>query len=153
MKVQTICFIIIVLISMSNKCSSQNVVNKTNIERLEQFYTLYCQIWEEQPTVSPEELYGKLDSLQFQYCSERARKEAKEWFFEGHDYFTNDWGIQTESLNSLSIEINQNNSSDFKISYSVEYFPISPYEKENRQVVLSIRLIEVEGKYVIDIVK
>lgn len=135
---------------MSNTCCSHNAAEQEKISRLIQFYTQYSKIWEEYPSASPEKLYYSLDSLQKQFCSDRARKEAKEWFFEGHDYFTNDWGIQTESLNSFDIEINQDDKSKFIVTYQAVYFPVSPFEKEFRQVILSIRLIEIDGKYLID---
>ncbi len=113
---------------ISNCLQAQNPVAGNEAKRmLEEFYTKYCYTWNSSSSkVAANVLDVKIDSLTQKFCTKKIRSEAKSWLEDGHDLFTNDWGIDLESLNSLSIVKDETEPNAYIVSYVVETFPVSP---------------------------
>lgn len=121
---------------------------------IKQFYTKYCNIWESTSSKAPANvLFEKIDSLTQKYCTKKIRNEAKKWFEDGHDLFTNDWGIDLESLKSLSIVKDSAKSNAFIVSYIVETYPVSPDKPVKKQIKLYLSAIKDNETYLINEVK
>ncbi|MFZ4457077.1 MAG: hypothetical protein ACOYOT_12750 [Bacteroidales bacterium] len=132
------------------QCLAQNSGAKVAIE---EFYTGYCRILENRPRFLPANLlYERIDSLAQKYCTKRIRNEAKEYFADGHDLYTNDYGIISESLKSLSIKVDVHKNNKF----IVNYYTINYDANRNpvkQKVFLFISVIKVKDKYRINDVR
>ena len=134
-------------------CNSQNNASDKCIIMLKEFYTTYCKIWNIRPIPHPNDHYIKIDSLQEKYCTQRLRKEAKEWFFDGHDLLTNDWGIDIESLETMKIIQDSIEEKTYIVSYVVDSYPIAPDKPIKKQVVLHVTVVKEGENYMIDSVR
>lgn len=146
-----LCFVLFA----SNSLQAQNSATDNETKKMiEEFYTKYCNTWKSSSSkVSANVLYGKIDSLTQKYCSTKIRREAKSWFEDGHDLFTNDWGIDLESLKSLSIVKDATKSNAYIVSYIVEYYPVSPDKPVKKQIKLYLTVTKERGPYLINEVK
>ena len=141
------------MLSIINGCDAQNNTNDNHITMLKEFYIVYCKLWAFKPVPPPNELYIKLDSLQEKYCSQKVRTEAKEWFDDGHDLFTNDWGIGVESLSTMTIVRDTTKENTYVVSYIVDSFPESPNKPEKKRVSLYVGIINEGESYRINSVR
>lgn len=122
------------------------------IEILKEFYTAHCKIWNIKP--QNKTLYGKLDSLQKIYCTQKVRKEAKKGFDDvGYDLLTGDWGIDIKSLKTLTVVKDFTKGNTYIVSYTVVGYPQSPTKPVNEHVVLHVILIVENGKWEIATIK
>lgn len=141
------------MLCINNGCAAQSSSNDDNIRMLKDFYTEYCKLWSIKPVPLPNVLYLKLDSLQKRYCTQKIRTEAKEWFDDGHDLFTADWGIDVESLSTMSIVKDTVKENTYVVSYIVNAFPVSPDKPEKKKVSLYVGVIRDAESYKINSVK
>lgn len=136
-----------------NACGAQNNTNDIHITMLKEFYTEYCKQWAVKPVPHPSDLYIKLSSLLEKYCTLKLRTEAKEWFDDGHDLLTNDWEIDVESLNTMTIVRDTGKENTYVVSYIVDSFPESPNKPEKKRVSLYVGIVKEGENYRIDSVK
>jgi hypothetical protein len=144
--------IILSAVVVANSCvQAQNSSMDNGVEKMiKEFYTKYCIIWRSTPSSVPANvLHEKIDSLTQKYCTKRIRDEAKSWFEDGHDLFTNDWGIDIESLKSISIVKDSTNV----VSYFVDTYPISPDKPVKKEITLFVSVIREKDIYLIHEVK
>lgn len=119
---------------------------------LTEFFTTYSKIWSINP--GPNRMsYKPLDSLQKIYCTQKIRKEAKEWFDDGHDLLTNDSGIDIESIKSMTIAKDTKNNMSYFVSYEVIEFPVSPNNPIKGKIILHVNVVKEKDKYKIAAVK
>jgi len=146
-----ICFLLIIgssctktpkTISDSNICTkTQETISDNAIEkRIKDFYTEYCYAWEN-PSVTPNQLGIKLDSLVALYCTNELKIKASKWYEDGHDLFTSDWGIRLNSLNTLTIARDTIKPNNYNVSYDVESFPVSPTDSVMQKVTLVVTIV------------
>lgn len=146
---KTIIYFIIssTLLTHCNCVNAQNnAVNKTELQMLKQFYTLRGII------KFIEKDSAKWNSIQKTYCTQKLRKEAKEWYDDGHDLFTNDLGIDNESLKTLTIIKDSTKQNSYIVSYIVN-FHVSPNEWEKKKVILHVVVVKDSDSYKIASVK
>jgi hypothetical protein len=143
-----ISFLLIAFVSKAQVKSS----DKQAIEILKIFYTAHCRIWAIKPPPPPKIFNNKLDSLHAHYCTKKLTKEAKEWLNDGHDLFTDDWGIDIESLKSMTI-IKDSVKSTYVVSYIVTFYPQSPTKPVKEHVVLHVTLTKENGEFKITSIK
>jgi len=151
-----ILLIILSVAVMANSCvKAQNSSMNNGVEKMiMEFYTKYCNLWNNTPSSVPANILDeKIDSLAQKYCTNSLRDEAKSWFQDGHDLFTNDWGIDVESLKSLSIVKDSTKSNTYTVSYIVETFPISPDKPVKKRITFQVSVIKENDIYKINEVK
>jgi len=126
--------------------------DKQAIEMLNEFYTAHCNIWAIKPP--PKTLYLKLDSLQKKYCTQKLRKQAKESFNDvGYDLLTGDWGIDINSLKTMTILKDSAKENTYTVSYMVIGYPQSPTKPVNEHVILHVSLAKENGQLKIASIK
>ncbi|MGZ3860978.1 MAG: hypothetical protein ACXVMS_15670 [Flavisolibacter sp.] len=146
--------LIIIMGFINNGCIAQgNNSDKQVIKMLTEFYTTYSKIWSIKPGPHFGMLYKRLDSLQKIYCIQKIRKEAKEWFDDGHDLLTNDFGIDVESIKSMTIAKDTTKVKSYLVSYEVIEFPVSPNKPIKERITLHVNVVNEEDKYKIAAVK
>lgn len=134
----------------AQKPSLDNEVEKM----IKEFYTKYCNTWNSSSSKVPANvLYERIDSLTQKYCTKKIRNDAKSWFEDGHDLLTNDWGIDLESLKSLTIVKDSTKSNAYIVSYMVETYPVSPDKPVKKQIKLYLSVIKEKDTYLINEVK
>jgi hypothetical protein len=151
-----ILLIILSAVVVTNSCvqAQNSSVNNGAEKMIKEFYTKYCNLWKNTPSSVPANiLHEKIDSLAQNYCTNSIRNEAKSWFEDGHDLFTNDWGIDLESLKSLSIVKDLTKSNTYSVSYIVESYPVSPDKPVKKQITLQVSVIKENDIYKINEVK
>ncbi len=87
---------------------------------LKEFYTSYNSVWARGS--KPAILKKELDSLFQKYCTNNLRNEVEKLFQSqglDHDIFTNDFGTDNESLETMSITKDSTKINDYIISYIV----------------------------------
>jgi len=127
--------------------NSDNII----IAMLNEFYVGYSNIWSI-PSLSPDILDRKLDSIQEKYCTLRLRSEAKRYLEDGHDLLTNDYGIGIESLKTLAIIKDSVKENSYIVNYNVVNSDAT--NKPVRQhVSLNVFVVKEKGIYKIDKVK
>jgi hypothetical protein len=141
---------------------AQNILNPdVCIKTIYDFYTqraiidsINKCIWEQAEkdsiknwTPISEKQYSIEDSVLGNYCTKKIRAEAKDWFFDGHDRYTNDGFFDKTALKTLSVE-----KYDMKINtYKVSYIFIVNYPKlEQLDNTFLVTLVEENGHYLID---
>jgi hypothetical protein len=134
------------LFFLSFKSNSQTVDSKSNgVTMLKEFYTEYSKIGF---TVDDKK---KRNVILKKYCVLKLVKEAGEWGKDGHDLLTADWGMDKGSLASL--KVTHSKDSNYRISYIMESFPVSPNTPVKQNVVLDVSLIKENGELKINSVK
>ncbi|WP_423129758.1 hypothetical protein [Gaoshiqia sp. Z1-71] len=126
-------------------CNAQDNAGDKCTSMLREFYTNYSKIWAIKPVPLPKDHYIIIDSLQEKYCTQKLRKEAKEWFEDGHDFLTNDWGIDVESLETMTIIKDTTKENTYIVSYIVDSYPVTPDNPVKKQVVLYVTVAK-EGE-------
>ncbi len=102
-------FAISIVVSRAQDSSS----DKQAVQMLKEFYTAYSTV----KFVVKDS--AKWNSLQKRYSTKKLSKEAKEWYNDGHDLYTNDWGIDIESLKNMTIIKDATKANSYIISYIV----------------------------------
>jgi hypothetical protein len=119
---------------------------------LKEFHTAHCKIWAIKPP--PKSFESKLDSLQKIYCTQKLRKKATEYLSDqGFDLFTDDWGIDVESLKNMTIIKESTKENAFIISYTIIAYPQSLNKPVKEYVILHLTLIKENGRLKIASVK
>jgi hypothetical protein len=145
--------ILFLSVTLDSKAQVSSLDNHA-IETLKEFYTAHCKIWAIKPPPPPKEFDSKLDSLQKRYCTQKLRKEAKEWLGDdGHDLFTNDWGIDIESLKTMTIVKDSAKGSTYIVSYMVIAYPQSPTKPVKEHIILHVTLTKENGELKIASIK
>jgi len=135
-----------------SNCIAQDNKDAEKIIMIKKFYISYSKLWAIKPLPPPKEFYKKLDSLQKIYCTQKLRKKAKDWFEDdGHDLYTNDWGIAPNDTSSITV------LKDFKAQnkYILRYttlFHESPSKYVKRNVTLNLEVVRIDNEYKIDAV-
>jgi hypothetical protein len=143
---------ILMLFNISSCVSSQS--NEKQVEAmLKDFYTAYHNAWAKKST--PSLLLNELDSLHQVYCTISLRGELKKLFQEqglDHDIFTNDYGTDNESMETMTITKDPNNIESYIISYIVNTEDPSNQIIKKR-VSINLFLKKENGTYKINDVK
>jgi hypothetical protein len=148
-----IIYIIVAIFLTQSSCISAQYNNSDNeiITMLNEFYVAYSNIWSTN-SHSPDILDSKLDSIQKKYCTLRLRNEAKEYLEDGHDLLTNDYGIEVESLRTLTIIKDSVEENSYIVSYNVVNSDAAN-KPVKQNVLLNVFVVKEEETYKIDKVK
>lgn len=153
---KTIIFLSIVCITVfSNSCiQAQNTINENGVEKMiKDFYTKNSKIWENTPTSVPANvLHEKLDSLAQKYCTKKIRNEAKAWFVNGQDLFTKDYGMDIESLKTLTITKDTLKANCYIVRYTTSNSDASG-KTVKQNVILHISVVKDRDCYKINEIK
>ena len=133
-----------VILFTSNSVYSQSFeINNQAIHTLREFYTAYSKI-----EFTVKNLH-QLDSLQKKYCSLKLRAELKNEFQTNgldHDLLTNDHGINSEALKSLTINNDVGKANGYIVCYLNK--TISAANKPIlEKVILHISLTKENGAF------
>jgi hypothetical protein len=146
-------FILLIAIAFVSKAQN-NASDKQAIQMLKEFYTAHCKIWTVKPPLPPETFNVKLDSLQKKYCTQKIRKEAKKGLDDvGYDLLTGDWGIDIESLKTMTVVKDSTKGNTYIVSYTVVGYPQSPTKPVKEHVILHVTLIKENGELKIASIK
>lgn len=118
---------------------------------LKDFYKAHNKEW--LAALDANTLGKKLDSLERKYCTSKLREEAREWFRDGHDLLTNDWGTDANSLKGMAITKDPVRLNGYVVSYWVNTFPVSPKKPVRKRVELHVLILIEAGIYKIASVK
>ncbi|MCI0523538.1 MAG: hypothetical protein L0Y37_07795, partial [Bacteroidales bacterium] len=140
---------------ISSGCNAQNGMTKEKeiVEMLKTFYESQGAIWSipasEISTILFEQ---KLDSLAEMYSTPKLRKEATEWLDDGHDLFTNDWGIRSKDIGTIEIKRDMSKNDAYIVTYTT--FLDNPGNNPQKKYVTLNVTVVMDGKsYKIDSVK
>lgn len=125
-------------------CSAQSFDDDNNIVLLKEFYYIH------QTYIYKDSVSLFVDSIYAKYCTEALIDKAKKLRKFDHDMYTDDWGITKEALNSLTIQKNALRDNSYIVTYSIDTYPISPYNAVKKQIILNLTIINVKGVYKID---
>ncbi|MCD6661158.1 MAG: hypothetical protein LT105_13425 [Lentimicrobium sp.] len=146
------CFAIFILFSSTGCVHSQNDEKQVEV-MLRDFYIAYHNAFAKKS--SPNVLINELDSLHQVYCTHSLRSELKKLFQEqglDHDVFTNDYGTDDESINTLTITKDLTKVNSYFVSYIANTEdPSNKIIKE--KVVINLLITKENDKYKIDEVK
>lgn len=145
-------FSIVCVMAFSNSCiQAQNTIDENGVEKMiKDFYTKHSNIWENTPTSVPANvLHEKLDSLAQKYCTKKIRNEAKSWFVNGQDLFTNDYGMDIESLKTLRITKDTLKANCYIVRFTTTNSDASG-KPVKQNVTLHISVIKDRDSYKID---
>lgn len=92
-------------------------------------------------------MYNITDSISAYYCTNKIREEAKEWFFEGFDRYTNNGFFDKSALKTLSIEKYDMKLNTYKVSYTYTFY-YSYFEQYSDTILVT--LVDENGRYLID---
>ena len=143
---KTIIYFLIISNALLTNCNCANAQNQPALQMLKKFYTARSSV------KFIEKDSAKWNSIQKIYCTQKIRKEAKEWYDDGHDLFTNDLGIDIESLKTLTIIKDPTKENNYVVSYIVN-FHVSPNEWEKKKVTLHVCVVKEDESYKIASVK
>ncbi len=136
------------LILLANVISAQsNIDNEQIISMLKRFYTANSDLW---LNSEPDNFQTRLDSLQEEYCSEKVRTIAKEWFKNGHDYFTKDLDIDTENVINPNVFKDSLRENNYLVKFFIDSYVSVPNKVIKKEVTLHVTLIKNDGRYWID---
>ena len=123
----------------------QNSASNCNVEEMiKNFYREHCRIWESTPRSIPANLlYNKIDSNAQRYCTMRIRNEAREWDEDGHDLYTNDYGIVSESFKSFSIKRAPQKTNTYIVTYLTINYDTNKRPVKQR-VTLRISVVKIK---------
>ena len=131
----------IALLSNYNYAYTQNfVANKQALQMLKEFYSARSTV----KFIVKDS--ARWDSIQKKYCTQKLIKKAKEWYDDGHDLFTNDWGIDIESLKTMTILKDSTKENTYAVLYIVN-FQVSPNKREKKKVTLHVGVVEESENY------
>ncbi|MBS1520721.1 MAG: hypothetical protein JST50_06995 [Bacteroidetes bacterium] len=143
-------FLVLFILSVCTYCIAQGTRNDKQVTMLKEFYASYCKLWAAKPLPPPKEFYKKLDSLQKVYCSQKIRKEAKDWFDDdGHDLYTNDWGIKPSDVKLMTVVKDVKKPNGYILNYTT-LFHEAPSKYVRRNITLYLELIKTGSEYKID---
>ena len=146
---------VVCIMVFSNSCiQAQNTINENGVEiMIKDFYTKYSNIWENTPISVPANvLHEKLDSLAQKYCTKKIRNEAKAWFVNGQDLFTNDYGMDIESLKTLIITKDTSKVNCYIVCFTTTNSDASG-KPVKQNVVLHVSVMKEKEEYKINDVK
>jgi hypothetical protein len=109
----------IILFLTFSSCVYSQSHEKQVEDMLLQFYTAHQKVWEKK---NPSTVLNELDSLYQVYCTTNLSLELNKLFQEqglDHDIFTNDYGMDEESLETLAIAKDSSRDHAYLVSYSV----------------------------------
>lgn len=98
----------------------------------------------------------KINSLYKQYCSKKLQKRLNELHLQfglEHDFLTNDFGIDSLGLKTLTIEKDQRSNNEFIISYNIVADLVPNVVKKEINATIYMIVIKEEGQYKIDDIK
>ncbi len=146
--------ILFVNVLVSSCIHAQTTFSRSDIEKtIKDFYIEYCNIWNNTPNSVPATLlHEKIDSLAQKYCTNQIRNDSKEWFADGHELFTNDYGIVRESLNSFSVKADSTKNNLYTITY-ITINPDASNKPVRQKVVLHVSVVKEKDNYKINKVK
>lgn len=130
-----------------NFCNAQKSEdNKEGIFTLKEFYTAYSKFR------FRVEYIPSIDSLFKKYCTSRLQKDAKKYMQYGHDLLTNDWGINSEDIQTLVIRKDISRDNRYIITYTT-FLDNPDGILQKKDVVLYVTLIKEGKTYNIDSVE
>lgn len=116
------------------------------IEMLNLFYTAYS------PVKFTLQGWSKMDSLQRRYCTKRLSKKLKLLKIES-DLLTNDFGIDSLGLKTLSISKYQKAQNIYTVSYTILDDVIPNVCKKEVKVIINVTVQKENGIFKIDDIK
>ncbi|MFP5471078.1 MAG: hypothetical protein ACLGGV_05745 [Bacteroidia bacterium] len=143
----------LIMVFFINRCTAQGLVEDKCESIVKEFYIEHSKAWTKLPQPNPKELYFVLDSIQQKFCTNKLRKEAKEWFDEGHDLITNDWGVDDESISTIEVLKDSTTENRYVVSYIVKSYPVSPTKPVSKRVVLYVEVLLIDDLCKINSVK
>ncbi len=120
------------------------------IEMLKQFYFAQSAI-----KSTPQNI-GKIDSLQKMYCSKKLQKKLKEQFqLTGldHDLLTNDFGIDSLGIKTLSISKDLKHNNNYIVSYTILDDVVPNLSKKEIKVIINVTVQKEDGMLKVDDIK
>lgn len=131
------------MILIASGCNAQQGKEDRVLSMLNEFYTAYSKV-----SFRIEDAQ-KVDSLQEKYCTEELRKEAKEWYGDGHDLLTNDWGIEEKDIKTMEIKKDVSKNDTYIVTYTT--FLDNPGNiPQKKDVSLQVSVVKEDEKYKID---
>lgn len=138
---------------MHSECYAQSNINdKKAIAMLKEFYVAHQSIESTIRSAPPKVYVWKLDSLQKEYCTLELRNKAKKYSENGIDFLTNDKGIDSGSIKTMTIVKDPTNKNIYLVCYDVldSNYPKTPLK---RHIVLHVGVINEGEHYKIASVK
>ncbi len=99
---------------------------------------------------------GKMDSLQKIYCSKKLQKKLKEQFqLTGldHDLLTNDYGIDSLGVKTLSISKDPEKNNNYIVSYTILDDVVPNLSKKEIKVIINVTILKEDGVFKVDDIK
>jgi len=148
----TIYLLIFISFTTAFKCSysQKSTEEQQGIEMLKQFYIAQSGI-----KSTPQNI-GKIDSLQRIYCSMKLQKKLKEQFqLTGldHDLLTNDYGIDSLGIKTLSIVKDLKQTNNYIVSYTILDDVVPNLSKKEIKVIINVTIKKENGLIKVDDIK
>jgi len=127
-------------------CCAQKTDNGVE-ETLKDFYSSIHYLWVN--TNDPAELLFKLDSVNQLYCTIDLRNEIKQSYERNgldFDIFTNNYGFDEESINTLSITKEPTKDNIYLISYFTNTYDPSN-KRVTERVMVTLEVVKINGNY------
>lgn len=144
--------LISILFATVFECSySQNTSEDQHaIKMLREFYIAQSKI-----KSTPQDI-GKMDSLQKRYCSKKLQRKLNEQFqLTGldHDLLTNDYGIDSLGIATLSISKDPDRNNNYTISYTILDDIVPNVSKKEIRVTINVTVIRENNILKVDTVR
>jgi len=140
---------ILMLISFDGCVNAQNE-DKQIIEMLKEYYTAHYAIWSIKPTPPSDVLDMKLDSLQDKYCTLNLRSKSKDQLNHWQDLLTNDYGIDSLGIKTMSISKDTDKKNVYIVSYTTLNDLVPNTSKTEVKVILRLTIVNEKGALKMD---
>ncbi|MFT3740958.1 MAG: hypothetical protein QM786_19585 [Breznakibacter sp.] len=143
--------IFVLFVSAFGCCYSQKPTEEQQVtEMLRQFYIAQSAI-----KSTPNDI-GKMDSLQKLYCSKKLQKKLREQFqLTGldHDLLTNDYGIDSLGVKTLSISKDSKQNNGYIVSYTILDDVVPNLSKKEIKVIINVTIQKEDDMLKVDDIK
>jgi hypothetical protein len=132
--------------------AQNNINNQKAIAMLKDFYAAHQSIESIIKSVPSKVYVRKSDSLQDRYCTLELRSKVKKYTEMGIDFLTNDQGIDSGSLKTMTIVKDPTNRNIYIVRYDVldSNYPKNPVK---RHIILHVGVLNESEQYKIASVK
>lgn len=117
---------------------------------LKEYYFAHNAIWLIKPIPPSYVLDMKLDSLQEKYCTLKLRSKSKDQLKYGQDLLTNDYGIDSIGIKTLSISKEPGKKNVYIVSYTTLSDLVPNISKKEVKVVIHLTIVQENGVLKID---
>jgi len=131
--------------SVNAQCDDKQIAKMLN-----DYYTAHNAIWSTKPILPSNVLDMKLDSLQEKYCTLNLQIKSKNQLKYGQDLLTNDYGIDSLGIKTLSISNDTGKKNVYIVSYSTLNDLVPCISKQQVKVILHLTIVKENGVFKIN---